>query len=301
MLQTYMFLLCVHGYYRQYLCVIWPFPRLSIALSSQLTRCWQDALSKTVPIWTAVLNRAVAAERGGPASTAKGTDATFQMHPPPADGKPTEAETDLIESVEPAHTDWDCHLHLPPWIAQVEHGQICSRVDGWVQQLQALQVCPLSCVRTVQLVGRQGDAPALLLVRTTVSQCTPAVVLPDSAHFSDALTVSVSQSCIPSKQPVGVSCVFCSYVVSRCRIACVSLQPHCTSLCGQCGFHRQHACGQMLSLILLSSPSRQSSWCQHLCQSVVAACEVASPWKIPWHSTKASDPLSDRLQHNLLS
>lgn len=59
-----------------------------------------DALSKTVPIWCSVINRAIAI--------------LFQL--------PTE--------------EWDCNLYTPPQVVSAqEHAQIEARIDGWADSL----------------------------------------------------------------------------------------------------------------------------------------------------------------------
>ena len=59
-----------------------------------------DALSKTVPIWCAVVNRAIALR--------------FPRHDIP----------------------WDAALYTPPaTVSAQEHSQIASRIDGWARSL----------------------------------------------------------------------------------------------------------------------------------------------------------------------
>lgn len=68
-----------------------------------------DALSKTVPIWCAVLNRAIAIR------------AASKSAAPPK---------------------WDSALYTPPGtVSAQEHAQIAARIDGWAR---ALLVRPLS-------------------------------------------------------------------------------------------------------------------------------------------------------------
>ena len=58
-----------------------------------------DALSKTVPIWCAVVNRAVATAFSKPAQ-------------------------------------WDTALYTPPGsVSAQEHAQIAARIDGWARSL----------------------------------------------------------------------------------------------------------------------------------------------------------------------
>lgn len=68
----------------------------------------QDAFSKTVPIWAAVLNRALAQLRDAAAGVGV--------------------------------TDWDTAPHLPAWVPDSEGHQIGLRLDGWVADL--LRICP---------------------------------------------------------------------------------------------------------------------------------------------------------------
>ena len=90
----------------------------------------QDAFTKTVPIWAAVLNRAVAAHREA-------------GHQPPAG---------------PASTGgaaaWDEELHLPPWISASEASHIRERLAGWAQQL--LQACLGPHRSTLLLTSQSG-------------------------------------------------------------------------------------------------------------------------------------------------
>ena len=59
-----------------------------------------DALSKTVPIWCAVLNRAVAK--------------LYQL----------------------SKTEYDCNLYTPPQVVSAqEHAQIETRIDAWADSL----------------------------------------------------------------------------------------------------------------------------------------------------------------------
>ena len=78
----------------------------------------QDALTKTIPIWAAVLNRAVAAARSADA---------------PCIAESNESQA-VAAPASPAQ-DWDTSLHLPPWISGNEQRQIESRLPLFQQQL----------------------------------------------------------------------------------------------------------------------------------------------------------------------
>jgi len=71
-----------------------------------------DALSKTVPIWCAVINLAIQVRRG------------------------------KLASQNDEESQWDISLYLPPRIvSSSEKAQIESRLLGWAD---ALEVCPFS-------------------------------------------------------------------------------------------------------------------------------------------------------------
>ena len=78
-------------------------------------KAFPDALSKTVPIWAAVVNRAVAQQRHRRAAEGEG------------DGHAAAAGA----------AAWDAALHLPPWVPEQEAAQIRARLDGWTAQLLA--------------------------------------------------------------------------------------------------------------------------------------------------------------------
>ncbi|KAK7358381.1 hypothetical protein VNO77_00308 [Canavalia gladiata] len=74
--------------------------------STRRGKRFPDSMSKTIPIWTCVLNRAIKDFRDS-----DGCD-----------------ERDL---------DWDCSLHLPLWVPQTEKASIEERLEEWTLQLKA--------------------------------------------------------------------------------------------------------------------------------------------------------------------
>ena len=78
----------------------------------------QDALTKTIPIWAAVLNRAIAAARFADAPCIAGS-----------------TESQAVAAPASKAEDWDSSLHLPPWISENEQRQIESRLPLFQQQL----------------------------------------------------------------------------------------------------------------------------------------------------------------------
>ncbi|KAL3684258.1 hypothetical protein R1sor_002280 [Riccia sorocarpa] len=91
-----------------------------------------DAMSKTIPIWACVMNRALADYRTLHAQEMlQSSIATDQEQTGPCDT--AEYCEDNRE-----REDWDCSLHLPSWISHVEKGNIQSRLEGWVQSLKSI-------------------------------------------------------------------------------------------------------------------------------------------------------------------
>ncbi|PSC72713.1 initiator tRNA phosphoribosyl [Micractinium conductrix] len=115
-----------------------------------------DAMSKTVPIWAAVLNRAVhrlrcqrrrAAGGAAAADAAADPDAAALGEAAAAAGAAAAAAgaggTAVQGGAEGGVADgaaaaWDCAVHLPPWVSEVEANSIRQRLDGWVDDLLGL-------------------------------------------------------------------------------------------------------------------------------------------------------------------
>ena len=114
----------------------------------------QDSLTKTIPIWAAVLNRAVAQLRSYHDSTRLVRDSAFVISSYPKsaltkDKLQTELDQPIsgyklgakgryqIHSAKTASSDseWDSSLHLPPWVSSNERIQIEAKLDHWVRQL----------------------------------------------------------------------------------------------------------------------------------------------------------------------
>ena len=88
----------------------------------------QDALSKTIPIWAAVVNRAVGLFRDKAGKQPN-------VNPQPI-------EDSAASPTPAAETVWDTKLCLPPWVPAGEAMQIEQLIDGWAAEL--LQVTPLT-------------------------------------------------------------------------------------------------------------------------------------------------------------
>ena len=123
-----------------------------------------DAFSKTIPMWAAVVNRAVAAVRREKAfrlpgtivpllAAANGPAAAEDLAGGGMEGPESEARcaagiaSEASASAQEASgsdPEWDVGLHLPLWVSANEALQIESRLDGWVEEL-------LSCVGKDQI------------------------------------------------------------------------------------------------------------------------------------------------------
>ena len=121
--------------------------RLILVDSTRAGKRIPDALSKTVPIWCAVINRAIHL-RGGCF-----VDVEVPLPLSLSSGVATAADTD---------TDMD--LHTPPGaVSPHEHAQIAARLDTWAAALA------VSKLRAVALLSRYFPRSA----RTGLVVCTP--------------------------------------------------------------------------------------------------------------------------------
>ncbi|KAL1363503.1 uncharacterized protein C3F10.06c isoform X4 [Arachis hypogaea] len=73
--------------------------------STRRGKRFPDSMSRTIPIWTCILNRAI-------------MDFKNQLN-------------------DESSSEWDCSLHLPLWVPETEKASIEKRLDEWTQQLKA--------------------------------------------------------------------------------------------------------------------------------------------------------------------
>ncbi|KAL5729020.1 hypothetical protein ACHQM5_002029 [Ranunculus cassubicifolius] len=81
--------------------------------STRRGKRFPDSMSKTIPIWTCVLNRAIAKYR-----------------------KRMQGDGVGVENTE-SDKDWDCSLHLPLWVSKTEMQSIENLIEDWVTELDA--------------------------------------------------------------------------------------------------------------------------------------------------------------------
>lgn len=87
-------------------------------------RC-PDSMSKTIPIWTCVLNRAILNYRS-----------KMDIAVLPMEGESKTSDQIFSNSIQGSH-GWDSSLHLPLWVTAAEKLAIEAHLDGWTKQLEA--------------------------------------------------------------------------------------------------------------------------------------------------------------------
>lgn len=90
-------------------------------------------MSKTIPMWCAVMNRAIHRLRQQAAGAAAAPSAAAGAGEAAPCG--ALAAEQAAAGAAPGAVHWDCGLHLPPWVSDVERNSIQQRLDGWVDDL----------------------------------------------------------------------------------------------------------------------------------------------------------------------
>ncbi|XP_021807288.1 tRNA A64-2'-O-ribosylphosphate transferase isoform X1 [Prunus avium] len=85
-----------------------------------------DSMSKTIPIWTCVLNRSISNHLNKMRQSALFND-----------GEASTSDGQHCEDTRQTSVDWDCSLHLPLWVSETEKASIEDRIDEWTRQLEA--------------------------------------------------------------------------------------------------------------------------------------------------------------------
>ncbi|KAJ0964784.1 hypothetical protein J5N97_025922 [Dioscorea zingiberensis] len=91
--------------------------------STRKGKRFPDSMSKTIPIWTCVLNRAIAKRLQD-----RGSRREYELE---SDTKPDENA-----EIRPALSSWDSSLHLPSWIPNTEKAAIGDRLEEWTRELE---------------------------------------------------------------------------------------------------------------------------------------------------------------------
>ncbi|KAL5572554.1 hypothetical protein UlMin_022151 [Ulmus minor] len=93
--------------------------------STRKGKRFPDSMSKTIPIWTCVLNRSIRnhlSKMNDIGVLKEGEECTSDEH---------------SESTRHVSTDWDCSLHLPLWVSKTEKAKIEDRLAEWTKELDA--------------------------------------------------------------------------------------------------------------------------------------------------------------------
>ena len=133
-----------------------------------------DALTKTLPIWATVINRAVASKRCTRGSIVKSYVTDSATHSTADDGSSNDPNrgqcdgsgSDVEERVEGEDEEdengmwcgggcdgkeWDAlGVHLPPWVSANEKNEIEKRLPVWTQELQEMGVGMENLIETLE-------------------------------------------------------------------------------------------------------------------------------------------------------
>ncbi|POO00535.1 tRNA A64-2'-O-ribosylphosphate transferase [Trema orientale] len=92
--------------------------------STRKGKRFPDSMSKTIPIWTCVLNRAIRnhLSKVNDVSVLEGNSCSSNGH---------------TQDAKQDSTGWDCSLHLPLWVSKTERASIEDRLEEWTKQLDA--------------------------------------------------------------------------------------------------------------------------------------------------------------------
>ncbi|CAN1143590.1 Uncharacterized protein C3F10.06c, partial [Linum perenne] len=100
--------------------------------STRKGKRFPDSMSKTVPIWTCLLNRAI---RNYVSSRVQSSTLEVSIILGGSYRLGMVGTYD-VECIRSAPLVWDCSLHLPLWVAETEKAAIEEQIEGWVEQLE---------------------------------------------------------------------------------------------------------------------------------------------------------------------
>lgn len=147
-------------------------------LKSVIHLILQDALTKTVPVWAAVLNRAVTQLRSYHDSDSSKIssyhDGTLLHSPQPKHidsilnlrstspgtimaARANDTQQATAAKIAVKEPEWDTSLHLPPWVSSNERLQIEAKLDQWVRDL-----CQVTLLQSALLPACMASSDNLL-------------------------------------------------------------------------------------------------------------------------------------------
>nr|AKM76538.1 initiator tRNA phosphoribosyl transferase family protein [Geranium incanum] len=93
--------------------------------STRKGKRFPDSMSKTIPIWTCVFNRAIANHRR-----------RMQVHDKLMEEEPNTADEHTENKRQNPH-EWDSSLHMPLWVSKTEKASIEDRLEEWTKELES--------------------------------------------------------------------------------------------------------------------------------------------------------------------
>nr|AKM76531.1 initiator tRNA phosphoribosyl transferase family protein [California macrophylla] len=93
--------------------------------STRKGKRFPDSMSKTIPIWACVFNRAIANHRRRTQDPAK----LMEEEPHTSD--------EHAENTRQTNDEWDSSLHLPLWVSKTEKASIEDRLEEWTKELES--------------------------------------------------------------------------------------------------------------------------------------------------------------------
>lgn len=134
-----------------------------------------DSMSKTIPIWACVINRALA-------------DLREDLDKRPNHLERQEDALDYEENGSGRHSsDGDCQLHLPIWVSETEKNNIANLLDTWVEDLKTCGANLVPLARTLRKPLR-----TLWVSQRTVIWLNEVVDI-ETLDFTPIFLVSASQ------------------------------------------------------------------------------------------------------------
>ncbi|KAL3825194.1 hypothetical protein ACJIZ3_021223 [Penstemon smallii] len=137
--------------------------------STRKGKRFPDSMSKTIPIWACVLNRAILNYR---------TRLNVQES----------TNSNKLDSIGQGTCDWDCSIHLPLWVSATEKAMIQNRLETWTKELEASG----ADIASIALSLRKPLRPLWISQKTVI--WLNEVPHYDSWDFTPIILVSASSS-----------------------------------------------------------------------------------------------------------
>lgn len=143
--------------------------------STRKGKRFPDSMSKTIPIWTCVLNRAISNHRArlDGSGTLKNESNRSDEH-----------TSNIVQD----SSGWDCSLHLPLWVSETEKAMIEARLEGWTNEFEASG----ADIASISLSLRKPLRPLWISQKTVI--WLNEVPEYDSWDFTPVMLISASSS-----------------------------------------------------------------------------------------------------------